>query len=301
MHPVKQIVMLKNTKGILFALGAAIALANSFIFSKAALNEISMLQFGLIWFAMGTVWNLGYIFFSSNRKAILQLKKTAFWAIFVVAILEAVASGLFYIAIQKVENPAIVAFVGAMGPVFVTLMGIIILKEKYKPYQLAGIVIALVGVVILAYNKQAVSQGILIPGTEYVLMASFLFAIATITARKFRDGINPALLALLRAGMLFMAFVVLAVYFSIELTVSSSALLNMGIGSFLEGLLTMVFAYNALKYIEAAKTSLLISTKSIFVLLSAWLFLHVFPANYQLFGGALTIVGVIMLNWKKTK
>ena len=43
--------------GIIFAFGAAVALAASFIFSKSILNQISIVHFGAIWFTLGVVWN----------------------------------------------------------------------------------------------------------------------------------------------------------------------------------------------------------------------------------------------------
>jgi len=46
-----------QTNGYLYALGASLALAASFVFSKSALNHLSMLQFGLLWFSMGVIWN----------------------------------------------------------------------------------------------------------------------------------------------------------------------------------------------------------------------------------------------------
>ena len=47
----------QQTNGYLYALGASLALAASFVFSKSVLNQLSMLHFGLLWFSMGVVWN----------------------------------------------------------------------------------------------------------------------------------------------------------------------------------------------------------------------------------------------------
>ncbi len=53
-------------KGYLFALVATLAFSNVYIFSKAALNEVHLAQFGLYWFAMGSVLSLLYAFW--NKK-----------------------------------------------------------------------------------------------------------------------------------------------------------------------------------------------------------------------------------------
>jgi drug/metabolite transporter (DMT)-like permease len=41
------------------------------------------------------------------------------------------ATGLFYFAILKMENPGVVSFIGNIGPIFVTVLGLIFLKESF--------------------------------------------------------------------------------------------------------------------------------------------------------------------------
>ena len=63
-------------------------------------------------------------------------------------------------------------------------------------------------------------------------------------------------------------------------------------GSFLETMIVIIFAYQALKLIEATRTSLIISSKGVWTLILAWIFLGVFPTALQLTGGILTLLGV---------
>jgi drug/metabolite transporter (DMT)-like permease len=83
-----------------------------------------------------------------------------------------------------------------------------------------------------------------------------------------------------------------------ELT--SSIWRDLSIGSLLETLIVIVFAYQALKLIEATKTSLIISSKGVWTLVLAWIFLGVFPTFLQLSGGILTLVGVWLITWDRT-
>ena len=51
--------MKSNTvKGYLFALIATLAFSNVYIFSKAALNEVHLAQFGIYWCAIGVIFSL---------------------------------------------------------------------------------------------------------------------------------------------------------------------------------------------------------------------------------------------------
>ncbi len=57
-----------QSTGYLFALGASLALAASFVFSKSVLNYLSMNQFGLFWFSMGVIWNLTWFLVHRNIR-----------------------------------------------------------------------------------------------------------------------------------------------------------------------------------------------------------------------------------------
>jgi len=54
-----------------------------------------------------------------------------------------------------------------------------------------------------------------------------------------------------------------------------------------------------LKMIEATRTSLIISSKGVWALLLAWIFLGVFPSGFQLAGGIMTLIGVGLITWDK--
>lgn len=289
----------KRVRGISLAFGASFALAFSFIFSKLALNELNMIQFGFYWFAFGTFWTIVYILFTSGLRSLFSITAKSFRTVLIVAVIEALASALFYLAIQAMENPAIVAFIGSSGPVFVTLIGILYLKEKYHKSELAGIGLTLAGVLLISYAGNKLS-GFIIPGAEFILAASLLFALATIYARKNQAEVHPPLLAFFRAIILFVVFALLFYLRDESFKVSSTSLVYMAFGAILEGVLTMIFAYQALKHIEAARTSLIISSKSIFALFIAWAIWGIIPAGYQLWGALLSIAGLYLLSYKKS-
>ncbi len=294
--------MIKNrTKGNILALVAALALANSFIFSKSALNTIHFVQFGLVWFSMGLVWLLAYIIISGDIKEIRTLSQKGHLYTFLVGMFEALGTAFFYIALKKVENPAIVSFLGNAGPVFVTLFGIILLKEIYSRLEILGVILAISGIFAISFKSGALASGLFIPGTEWIILASLMFATGTIIGRKQIKQVSPSLLSLIRVILLLLVFIALFLSMDLDLNIPGRAYLNMAIGSLLEALITMVAAYSALKYIQAIRMSILVNTKSIWILISAFLVFGLVPETYQLIGGALSLAGVILLTIGKTK
>ena len=190
-----------QSTGYLFAFGASLALASSFVFSKSVLNHLSMVQFGLFWFGLGVVWNGSWFVIHRDYKELKNKAGTKTATAILVAVLEGAATGLFYLAIQAMENPAVVSFIGNVGPVFVTLMGVLLLRERFQRTQIAGIVITIFGLFVINYREGGFA-GFLDPGSRYVIFASFLFALATIAGRRFHKHMVPGYMSLIRSFLL---------------------------------------------------------------------------------------------------
>lgn len=288
-----------QTNGYLYALGASLALAASFVFSKSVLNQLSMLQFGMLWFSMGVVWNGFWFFLRHDYRNVKGEARGKTVVALVIAVLEGAATGLFYLAIKAMENPAVVSFIGNIGPVFVTMMGILLLRERFRPSQVIGIIITIMGIFVINYREGGFA-GFIDPGSLYVIGAAFLFSVATIVGRRWHRLLVPGYMSLIRSCLLALVMTLWFMQSGEMLPVSLSIWKDLALGSLLETLIVIVFAYQALKLIEATKTSLIISTKGVWTLILAWIFLGVFPTGVQLAGGLLTLVGVWLITWTRS-
>jgi drug/metabolite transporter (DMT)-like permease len=288
----------QQTNGYIYALGASLALSASFVFSKSVLNHLTMLQFGLLWFSLGVAWNGGWFLLRRDYKNVTENARGKTAVAVVIAVLEGAATGLFYMAIKAMENPAVVSFIGNIGPVFVTLMGIVILGERFRTTQLIGIVITIMGLFIIHFREGGFA-GFMDPGSAYVIVAAFLFSLATIVGRRWHQLLVPGYMSLIRSFIL--AAVMAILFFRSGETVHLTLKIwrDLALGSLLETLIVIVLAYQALKLIEATKTSLIISTKGVWTLLLAWIFLGLFPTGMQLAGGLLTLAGVWLITWTR--
>ena len=117
-------------KGYLFAIIATLAFSNVYIFSKAALNEVHLAQFGVYWFAIGAVLSLLYAWKSKKLKQLKTLSKKQVRILVSLGLLEILTTTSFFISINVIEDPAVTSFLGNMYPVMVTMGGVFILKEK---------------------------------------------------------------------------------------------------------------------------------------------------------------------------
>ncbi len=287
-----------QSNGYFYAFGASLALAASFVFSKSVLNHLTMVQFGLIWFSMGVVWNGAWFLIRREYLNLRDSMKAKTSIALVIALLEGAATGLFYLAIKEMENPAVVSFIGNIGPVFVTIMGITLLRERFRNIQILGILITILGIFVINFREGGFA-GFMDPGSFYVIGASLLFSVATIVGRHHHKILIPGYMSLIRSFMLAVAMLIFFLSDGSMPELTAAVLRDLSIGSFLETLIVIVFAYQALKIIEATKTSLIISSKGVWTLILAWIFLGVFPTMLQLTGGILTLIGVWLITWDR--
>lgn len=287
-------------KGVMWALAGAVAMSNVYIFSKAALTEIHIIQFGFYWFGLGLIWNLIY---STKTKKFEHLKgfsKSSFIAIGIIGVLEVVSTSLFFIAIKSADNPAVISFLADTNPLFVAILGIVILKERFNLVESLGMLLIIVGALVISYKGNTGLDNLLIPGTQYILLSVSIYAVATIYAKTKIKLIPPAILSINRVLLLFIFSAILLLINGYSLTISWEVFFNLLIGSLLGPFLTGLANYSSLQYIEASKSSIIRSSRSLFVVIGAYVYFGTLPHTYQLIGGLFTLSGVIVISLGKS-
>jgi drug/metabolite transporter (DMT)-like permease len=289
----------KAFKGYFLAALAAISVSNVFIFSKAALNETPYYTFGFYWFLCAFSYNLAMIIFSGKIKLFLQYSPQTLRAIAIIGTFEMLAAITFFNGIKQVENPAIASFLVNTTPVFVTLMSIPLLNEKFNRIEALGILITMAGAFMLSYSGHISFSHLFVKGANMVILSCIISAIGLVVAKKNIKNVDPYILSFSRTVFLLLFYLIAIFVIGGSFVVSGKAMMNMALGSFFGPFIASMLQYNAFKYIEVSKESLIQNTNGMFVLLTAWLYLSIMPQPIQFIGGAVMIGGVSLLVWGK--
>ena len=282
-------------KGYAYILLATIAGSTVYIFSKAALNEVSLAQFGVYWFALAIVWNTLYTLRSKEHRKFHEISGKSLKVLILLGFIEMVATGTFYGAISVADNPAIPSFLRNTEYIFVTLLGVILLSERFRGLEIAGVLLTFTGALVISYHRGGSLSSYLTGSSGLMIISTSFYAVRTILAKTHIKSITPTMLAINRAIFLLSLAAVLLVMGGQSLKIPTSAFLNILIGSFMGPFLTSIGQYSALKYIEASRAAIIQSTTSLFVVLGVFLYFGKLPMAYQIAGGLLTIGGVILL------
>ncbi|SHF06327.1 EamA-like transporter family protein [Mariniphaga anaerophila] len=286
---------LDTLKGYLFALVATIAFSNVYIFSKAALNEVHLVQFGVYWFSISTFLNLLY---SVKQKKLAQLKmlsKKQVRILITLGMLEILTTTSFFLSIHIIPDPAVTSFLGNMFPVMLALGGVFILGEKFGPVEIIGAFLAMTGAFIISYTGGTSFDKFFIPGTGIVLINAFLATSASLVVKVHVKKMSPELLNLNRSVWLLIFSIVMFFVYGQSIIIPASAIKNIAIGALLGPFLAVLTVYYSFSFLPASKSSVVQSLKGIFVLVGAYLFFGTLPLKHQLIGGFLTVGGVLIM------
>jgi drug/metabolite transporter (DMT)-like permease len=283
-------------KGYFLMMVTVLAMANVYIFSKAALNIVDLAQFGVYWFGLAFIYNIALNKKKLTREVFMRTIRVHMRAIFIFSSLELIGTVAFFLAIKTMINPALVSFLANLTPVLVTLLGVFILKERFSGIEITGILLAIGGSFIIAYHPGSEHKAEFNKAILLMLVTSICYSLSTIISKKYIHEVSPAIFTLSRVVFLWVASIVYMVIIGSSPLIESRALIHIVVGSFLGPFLATFSAYSALKYIEASRSSVLSSSKSVFVVLTSWLYFNLLPGEYQILGGILTILGVLLIS-----
>jgi drug/metabolite transporter (DMT)-like permease len=295
-------------KGYFFAILATVSFSNVYIFSKAALNEIHLIQFGFYWYLMGSILNTAWSAYHGNLKKTLVLKWPQVRILILLGILEILTNTSFFLSIHIIPDPSVTSFLGNLYPVFLTLGAVILLKERFSLVESLGVLLALAGAFIISYSGGAGMQDMFIPGTMVVLVNAIFAASTSLVVKVNVRKLGPELITLNHNLWLLVFTTILMFATGKSFIVPSSALVNMAIGSFLGPFMGILTIYYSFQYIEASRSSIVQSLKGIVVLAGAYFYFGTLPLKHQLIGGLLTVAGVLVMSmaqanlirfWKK--
>jgi len=289
-----------SIKGFLLAFLSVIAVSNVYLFSKVALKEVSLPQFGVYWFGFGLIWILSFAFIRKDFYKFKELSKKCYGILFILGLFEVIGTYFFFKAIATIPNPTIVSFIGNIAPAFTISLSFLILKERFNFLELWGILLTLSGAFIISFKGNGL-EDMFINGAQYILYSSFFGAINAIIVKKKIKKIHPIVLTINRSFFMLLFSLIAVYYLQESLVVTSKALKNIFIGSLLGPFLTVVVGYFALQFIPLSSKTIIMSTRGLFVLVGSYLYFGEFPVTIALLGGVVTIVGVLLIAFGKRK
>ncbi|USK52215.1 DMT family transporter [Bacillus sp. CMF12] len=210
---------------------------------------------------------------------------------------------IIYFALQYTTSIN-ASVVNSTTPLFIAILAIFILREKILAHQAAGILLSVFGILYII-SKGSIEMFLswkINSGDLYVLAAVIMWALYSVIGKKYSD-VLPVLSAFYASsflGIILLAPLSLIEYFVMEAEpvfslASAGILLYVG---FLASIMAFLSWNFGVYLIGAAKAGVFLNLLPVFAIIFALCFTEEKLYLYQLIGGGIVILGVVISSAK---
>jgi chloramphenicol-sensitive protein RarD len=283
-------------RGVLFAVSASLMFGLSPVFIRLVLDYVNVETMNVLFTVFASLCFA--VFFAAFGKAVHFGSILRNWRKVALMSLFSAAGSLLYTYGIFLTGPVTATFLVQFTAVFTILFGAVFFKERFTRLEAAGVLVAVVGVFVLAYGNLALE----IVSTLVLLGAALLFASANSLSKVYVRSLNPVALAGGNAMFVFL-FIFAYAFLSgrLETSFPPVTLVYAVLGAVTGVVLSFVLFFKALEVFEVSKTATIRTMEPFLTAIFAFVILALTPSANQLLGGALIVVGVIALSLTKGK
>jgi drug/metabolite transporter (DMT)-like permease len=265
------------------------------VFVKLTLGFVNVETMNVLFTAVASLCFV--VLFVAFKGAHFRSIRGSWRKVALMSLLSAAGSMLFTYGIS-LYGPVNAAFLVQFTAVFTIVFGVAFFKERFTRFEAVGILLAVVGVFVLAYGDLSLE----IVGAAVLLGAALLFASANSLSKAYVKKVDPVALAGGSSMFMFLfifAYTVLAG--RLETTFPSETLVYAVLGSVTGVVLSFILFYKALTFFEVSKAATIRTMEPFLTAVFSFAILALTPTANQLLGGALIVVGVVVLSVTKAK
>jgi len=279
----------------LFAVSASLMFGLGPVFIRLTLDFVNVETMNVLFTAFASLCFV--VFFGAFKKGHFRSILRNWRKVALVSLFSAAGSLLFTYGIF-LYGPVNAVFLIQFTAVFTILFGVAFFKERFSRLEAAGILVAVVGVFILAYGDLTLE----IVSMVVLLGAALFFASTNSLSKFYVQNVNPVALAGGNAMFMFLFIFVFAVLSgTLKTTFPSITLLYAFLGSVTGVVLSFTLFFKALEVFEISKAATVRTMEPFLTAIFSFVILALTPTVNQLAGGALIVIGVVVLSLTKEK
>jgi drug/metabolite transporter (DMT)-like permease len=275
---------------------AVVFWGTSFVATKTVLLEIKPVTVIVLRLILASTL-LTIIALSTKRNFSINLKSHG-W-IFILAMI-----ATFHLWIQvtglQYTTASNTGWIIGTAPIFMAILGLIFFKEKVTILQLAGILIAMFGLLLLIGKGNILNIDLIEnKGDMLVLGSAFTWGVYSMVNKKISLSYSPLMTIL----YLFLMMLIIIIPFNLS-SETLNSVINLSLigwisilflGLFCSGIAYVIWA-RALRDMESAKVGAFLYFEPFVTVLAAWFFLNEVITLIMILSGLLITAGVFIVN-----
>jgi drug/metabolite transporter (DMT)-like permease len=287
------------TKAILKALFAVTVWGASFVATKIVLADISPITIVWLRFLIGVVI-LGITVISRKQFAVPNQTEWGYFAL--LGFLGITFHQWLQSNALQTSEASTTAWIVATTPVFMAILGWVVLKEKLGWMKIGGILLAFVGVLVIVYDGSlsAISlRSFGKPGDILILISAINWTVFSVLSRRGLKQ-HPAAFMMFYIMLIGWIFNSILFFTTQEISEVNQLTFNSWIGMAFLGVfcsgLAYIAWYDALQVLSTAQTGVFLYFEPLVTVVVAFFVLGEAITAASLIGGGVIILGVWLVN-----
>ena len=278
--------------GFFYALAGTVFISTSYVTAKYALEGFNPETFSLVWMSAATVFSLAINLATGHRRQ-MRVPAAAVSKVMLMGLMTGAGIILGSLGLSRLD-PSFAAFLGRLTPVLTILLSAIILGERFKAKQIVPILIMVLGSSLSTIGRWHIVG----TGTLLVLVSNSTVATQMLLSKIMVTEISPSVLVFYRVAIaMLVAGVWAAIAGNLTLDVPRSYWLVTLLGAFLGPCTSFFFTFRSYRHWDLSRSSVVGTAQPLIVLPLAFLFLGRLPAEKELLGGCVLLLGAFWLTW----
>jgi drug/metabolite transporter (DMT)-like permease len=273
--------------------------SSSLIFAKVIFAEVGPIVFVALRYTLACPFLLAITLQHKKKQTIDDVKSN--WKILLVAGLSGpfISQILQYIGLELTTASDALLLLN-LTPIFAVILAAPVLSEKITNEKVVGLMLATIGAMLIVMNTNPESASFDIwrfLGDLIVIVSTFFFAINGIAGKlaiKSVDAISTTFYSTLFAVPFIWVSATLLDDVTVLFTMSAQAWLVMIWVAIVNTVVAFILYYESMKHIEASLVQIMLNLIAVWGVLMSILVLNESVTYLQIFGGVVTVIGVVI-------
>ena len=273
--------------------------ASSLIFAKLVFAEVGPIVFVGLRYTIAVPFLLVFTFQHRRKKTVEDVKKN--WKILLITGLSGpfISQILQYVGLELTTASDALLLLN-LTPIFAVILAAPVLNEKITLEKVVGVILATIGAMLIVMNnapENVVFDLWRFLGDLIVIVSTIFFAVNGIAGKVAIKSVDAA-----STSFYSMLFAIPFIWISATLLDDVTVLLTMSVEAWsvvmwvaiMNTVIAFTLYYESMKYIEASLVQIMLNLIAVWGVLMSIFVLSETVTILQLFGGAVTVIGVVI-------
>ncbi len=278
-----------HTKGYLYMVVSTLLISLAFIFNTIALESTSSIIASLFLFGFSTIGSFALLAVTGKIRKIRTLLAKFWKPLLLIGVLNGGSATLWFYLLGLM-GPSLLSFLLRFSTIFMIVMGIVFLKERFSKLEIVGGATMIAGTFIVSYSN----GNFILIGISLAMILSVIFASIQFLNKMYIKEIDPLVINALRVLFTFATIFLIAPWMT-ELRIPSTTALGwIALSSVSAGIIGFLLNYKALELIDLSKTAVIQSLQPFVVVVYSLFILGSVPSGLQMIGGFVIVAGALI-------